>query len=45
VCRRLGMRQEASYVESEWFKGEWTTLLVFALLEREWRTLRNAGDS
>jgi len=45
VCRRLGMRQEASYVEGEWFKGEWTTLLVFAVLEREWRTLRNAGDS
>jgi len=45
VCRRLGMRQEASYVEGEWFKGEWTTLLVFAVLEREWRALRNAGDS
>jgi len=24
-------------VESEWFKGEWTTLLVYALLEDEWR--------
>ena len=45
VCRRLGMRHEASYVEGEWFKGEWTTLLVFAVLEREWRALRNAGDS
>lgn len=45
VCRRLGMRQEAAYVEGEWFKGEWSTLLVFAVLEREWRALRNAGDS
>jgi RimJ/RimL family protein N-acetyltransferase len=45
VCRRLGMRHEASYVEGEWFKGEWTTLLVFAVLEREWRALRNASDS
>lgn len=45
VCRRLGMRHEASYVEGEWFKGEWTTLVVFAVLEREWRALRNASDS
>ena len=45
VCRRLGMRHEASYVEGEWFKGEWTTLLVFAVLEREWRARRNASDS
>ncbi len=45
VCRRLGLRHEASYVEGEWFKGEWTTLLVFAVLEREWRARRNASDS
>lgn len=37
VARRLGMRLEATFVEGQWFKGEWTTLLVLALLEREWR--------
>jgi RimJ/RimL family protein N-acetyltransferase len=45
VCRRLGMRLEAKYVEGEWFKGEWTTLLVFAVLDREWRELRNNSRS
>ncbi len=45
VCRRLGMRQEAAFVEGEWFKGEWTTLLIFAVLEPEWRAQGNAVDS
>lgn len=37
VAERLGFRREARLVESEWFKGEWATLLVYALLEHEWR--------
>lgn len=41
VARRLGMRQEAHLRELEWFKGGWADLLVFALLEDEWRA---AGD-
>ncbi|HEY2166811.1 MAG TPA: GNAT family protein [Jatrophihabitantaceae bacterium] len=35
VCRRLGMRQEAHLRENEWFKGEWTDEIVFALLAHE----------
>jgi RimJ/RimL family protein N-acetyltransferase len=38
VLRRLGMRQEAHLRENEWFKGEWTDELDFAILESEWRT-------
>jgi RimJ/RimL family protein N-acetyltransferase len=38
VLRRLGMRQEAVLVENEWFKGEWTTEIDFAILAAEWRT-------
>jgi RimJ/RimL family protein N-acetyltransferase len=45
VCRRLGMRLEATYVDGEWFKGEWTTLLVFAVLDREWAARRNSARS
>lgn len=37
VATRLGMRLEATYVEGEFFKGEWTTPQIYALLEREWR--------
>jgi RimJ/RimL family protein N-acetyltransferase len=38
VLRRLGMRQEAVLVENEFFKGEWTTEIDFAILAAEWRT-------
>jgi RimJ/RimL family protein N-acetyltransferase len=32
----LGMRQEAHLHECEFFKGEWTDLLEFAVLDRDW---------
>ena len=37
LCERLGMRREAVHVAASWFKGTWTDLAVYALLEREWR--------
>jgi len=36
VLERLGMRREAELVDAEWFKGEWTTTLIYAMLAREW---------
>lgn len=36
VLRRLGLRQEAHFRESELFKGEWGDELHFAVLDREW---------
>jgi RimJ/RimL family protein N-acetyltransferase len=36
LLRRLGMRQEAHFVQNEWIKGEWTDELVFAILRDEW---------
>jgi RimJ/RimL family protein N-acetyltransferase len=40
VLRHLGLRQEAVLVENEWFKGEWSTEIDFAVLEHEWRSRR-----
>lgn len=40
LMRRLGMRQEAHFRENEWFKGEWGSELIFAIIEDEWRTRR-----
>jgi RimJ/RimL family protein N-acetyltransferase len=37
LLERLGFRCEARLVDADWFKGEWSTLLVYAVLEREWR--------
>ncbi len=36
LLERLGFRREATFVDGEWFKDEWTTLLVYAMLDREW---------
>ncbi|MEU8004924.1 GNAT family N-acetyltransferase [Catellatospora sp. NPDC049111] len=38
LMARLGMRQEARHVESYLFRGEWADQLVFAVLDREWRS-------
>ena len=42
LARRLGMRQEARLVRNEFFKGEWSTELDFAMLADEWYARR--GD-
>jgi RimJ/RimL family protein N-acetyltransferase len=36
LARRLGMREEARLVLNEFFKGEWSTELDFAMLADEW---------
>lgn len=36
LMARLGMRREATFVESDWCKGEWITLHHYAILKREW---------
>jgi RimJ/RimL family protein N-acetyltransferase len=36
VCKRLGMRQEAHFVEDLWFKGAWGDTAIYAILDREW---------
>ena len=39
LARRLGMRQEARLVHNEFFKGEWSTEVDFAMLAGEWYRL------
>jgi RimJ/RimL family protein N-acetyltransferase len=36
LLRRLGLRQEAHFVQNEFLKNEWTDELVFAMLADEW---------
>ena len=36
LMERLGMRREAHFVENSWFKGEWSSEYVYALLRWEW---------
>jgi RimJ/RimL family protein N-acetyltransferase len=41
LLERIGLRCEARLVEADWFKGEWTTVRVFAILRREWELRRS----
>jgi RimJ/RimL family protein N-acetyltransferase len=43
LLARLGLRQEAHFVENEFVKGEWTDELVFAILRSEWSAGRRAA--
>lgn len=37
VAEKLGMRQEAHFVENVFLKGEWRDTVILAVLDREWR--------
>jgi RimJ/RimL family protein N-acetyltransferase len=43
LCKRLGMREEAHFVEDLWFKGHWGDTGIYAILDREWAERRRAG--
>ena len=38
LFKRVGMRQEAHMIESLWLNGEWVDDVIFAILDREWRS-------
>ena len=40
LLQRLGLRQEAHFVKSICFKGEWADDVVFAILASEWHERR-----
>ncbi|MDQ5872047.1 MAG: GNAT family N-acetyltransferase, partial [Acidobacteriota bacterium] len=37
LVERVGMRREGEFLDAEWFKGEWVSTVVYALLETELR--------
>ena len=45
LMERLGMRLEAHHIHDEIFKGQWGDVLVYAMLEDEWRSHREATIS
>ncbi|SFN41640.1 GNAT family N-acetyltransferase [Mycetocola miduiensis] len=40
LCLRLGMREEAHFVEDMFIKGRWEDTGVYAILDREWSANR-----
>ena len=35
LAKKLGMRREATFIEGEFFKGEWCDMWLYAILKRE----------
>jgi aminoglycoside 6'-N-acetyltransferase len=35
LCKRLGMREEAHFVEDVWFKNAWGDTLIYAILDHD----------
>ena len=38
LMERLGIRKEAHFVQSLWFKGEWVDDMIFAMLASDWKS-------
>ena len=36
LLERVGMRREAHFIENIWFKDEWRSEYVYALLRNDW---------
>lgn len=41
LCKRLGMREEALFLQDLWFKGEWADTGMYAILRDEWLAPRS----
>ncbi len=37
LCRKLGMRKEAEFLEHRYFKGRWWNTVIYALLKSEYK--------
>jgi RimJ/RimL family protein N-acetyltransferase len=37
LMQRVGMRNEAHFIRSLWFKGDWVDDMIFAMLASDWR--------
>lgn len=44
ILEKLGMRREAHFRESGYFKGRWWDTLIYAILDHEWRGSPPFGD-
>jgi RimJ/RimL family protein N-acetyltransferase len=41
VLEKAGLRKEAHFRQSEWFKGRWADDAIYAILREEWRSKAN----
>lgn len=41
LMARVGMRREGHFIDNIWFKGDWGSEYLYAILQREWQTMTN----
>lgn len=41
LLERIGFRREAHHIEDDFFKDEWTSTYIYAVLKSEWESLRS----
>jgi RimJ/RimL family protein N-acetyltransferase len=44
LLQRVGMREEAHFIKSLWFKGEWVDDMIFAILASEWKSINRKAE-
>jgi RimJ/RimL family protein N-acetyltransferase len=42
LMQRVGMRNEAHFVRSLWFNGEWVDDMIFAILASDWNAMKSS---
>ena len=45
LMERVGLRKEAHFIKSLWFRGKWVDDLVFAILASEWSSKKKESKS
>jgi RimJ/RimL family protein N-acetyltransferase len=42
VLEKLGMKREGQLRQNQWMKGRWWDTFIYAILEQEWQTIKQA---
>jgi RimJ/RimL family protein N-acetyltransferase len=45
LMQRVGMRNEAHFVKSLWFKGAWVDDMIFAMLASDWKSMNHESGT
>ena len=45
TLEHIGFRREAHLIENIWFKGQWASEYHYAMLDREWKSIKSASTT
>lgn len=44
LCKKLGMRKEAEFMQNRYFRGRWWNTVMYAMLAQEWRAKQQVEE-